>query len=192
MLAIEFHLLCILYSVLMYSLSRIKDKHRSQTHPIYSTPHKQRTSPFAIAPDAEKVDHDLHDNDNRLLSPTSTEDHKGVTAATNGKSLSAFATSLSFSKQLWVLKVNVFPMFWQCSKVDPSWVSNLGQRKRIQNCSDLKVLNGKSKEKREEEGALITVGIELKGAGPCQIWEMPYTWGSEEWWFLDGGWRKGR
>ena len=86
MLAIEFHLLCILYSVLMYSLSRIKDKHRSQTHPIYSTPHKQRTSPFAIAPDAEKVDHDLHDNDNRLLSPTSTEDHKGVTAATNGKS----------------------------------------------------------------------------------------------------------
>ena len=47
--------------------------------------------------------------------------------------------------------------------------SNLGQKKRIQDCRDHKVLNGKSKEKGEEEGALIMVGIELKGAGPYQI-----------------------
>ena len=46
--------------------------------------------------------------------------------------------------------------------------SNLGEKKRIQDCRDHKVLNGKSKEKGEEEGALIMVGSVLKGAGPYQ------------------------
>ena len=60
-------------------------------------------------------------------------------------------------------------MFFQCLYAEPSLASNLGQKKRIQDCRDHKVLNGKSKEKGEEEGALITMGIELEGAGPCQI-----------------------